>query len=382
MLDALTGTQRDGLATNTPLWFYVLREAELNDGRLRGVGARIVAETFHRAMEGGTALDRPRPASGPTLGPNRPRSGWSTCWCSRSRGRRSCWRRWARRGSSRAGGSRPAGLSSDSVPSIAATRSARPRSPEPWPGSAPPTPSSAISSDGSPLRRSTVTDAFVAPRVLGDVGERLGDHEVGGASRARGAGRCRLDASPAPARAPRALQRRVEPAVGQDRGMDAAGELAQLRQGRPRAPGAPVDQAPRGSSSPTRRAIRSVSASATSRCCAPSCRSRSSRRRAGSAVSTMRARDARSSSRRVGQLVVEVRDVAAQQPAEERERRQRGGDERGPPRDVAPAGARDGDEQEREQRADVDRRQLQPLELARPAPALPRAHQDQANNTV
>jgi hypothetical protein len=34
------------------LWFYILREAELNGGRLTGVGARIVAETFHRAMEG------------------------------------------------------------------------------------------------------------------------------------------------------------------------------------------------------------------------------------------------------------------------------------------------------------------------------------------
>ena len=37
---------------DTPLWFYVLREAELNNGKLKGVGARIVAETFHRAMEG------------------------------------------------------------------------------------------------------------------------------------------------------------------------------------------------------------------------------------------------------------------------------------------------------------------------------------------
>jgi hypothetical protein len=30
----------------------VLREAELNRGRMTGVGGRIVAETFHRAMEG------------------------------------------------------------------------------------------------------------------------------------------------------------------------------------------------------------------------------------------------------------------------------------------------------------------------------------------
>jgi Animal haem peroxidase len=40
------------VVANTPLWFYILREAELNNGRLHGVGARIVAETFHRAMEG------------------------------------------------------------------------------------------------------------------------------------------------------------------------------------------------------------------------------------------------------------------------------------------------------------------------------------------
>jgi hypothetical protein len=49
---ALSATQMDALLENTPLWFYILREAELNQGRLSGVGARIVAETFHRAIEG------------------------------------------------------------------------------------------------------------------------------------------------------------------------------------------------------------------------------------------------------------------------------------------------------------------------------------------
>jgi hypothetical protein len=53
-LAALTTEQRTTFLTRTPLWFYVLREAELNGGRLTGVGARIVAETFHRAMEGST----------------------------------------------------------------------------------------------------------------------------------------------------------------------------------------------------------------------------------------------------------------------------------------------------------------------------------------
>ena len=51
-LEDLTQAMRTNLVKDTPLWFYILREAELNQGRLKGVGARIVAETFHRAMEG------------------------------------------------------------------------------------------------------------------------------------------------------------------------------------------------------------------------------------------------------------------------------------------------------------------------------------------
>ncbi len=51
-LEELTKAQRDAFLRDTPLWFYVLREAELGGGKLRGVGARLVAETFHRAMEG------------------------------------------------------------------------------------------------------------------------------------------------------------------------------------------------------------------------------------------------------------------------------------------------------------------------------------------
>ena len=54
-LSSLTAAQRNAVAANTPLWFYVLREAELNDGKLDGVGARIVAETFHRAIAGSKA---------------------------------------------------------------------------------------------------------------------------------------------------------------------------------------------------------------------------------------------------------------------------------------------------------------------------------------
>jgi hypothetical protein len=69
-LDGLTQAQREAMLKDTPLWFYVLREAELNGGRLDGVGARIVAETFHRAIEGSEASIVRDPAWKPTLGPD------------------------------------------------------------------------------------------------------------------------------------------------------------------------------------------------------------------------------------------------------------------------------------------------------------------------
>jgi len=50
-LTALSAAQKAELLRNTPLWFYVLREAELNKGLLGDVGGRIIAEVFHRAME-------------------------------------------------------------------------------------------------------------------------------------------------------------------------------------------------------------------------------------------------------------------------------------------------------------------------------------------
>jgi hypothetical protein len=61
---------------HTPLWVYVLREAELHacdfedDGnRLAGVGARIVAEMIRRAIEGaGVSLIRDHPGWQPALG--------------------------------------------------------------------------------------------------------------------------------------------------------------------------------------------------------------------------------------------------------------------------------------------------------------------------
>lgn len=70
-LDRLTAAQRAALLRDTPLWFYVLREAELNGGRLNGVGGRIVAETFHRAIEGSESSIVRDPRWRPALGPDR-----------------------------------------------------------------------------------------------------------------------------------------------------------------------------------------------------------------------------------------------------------------------------------------------------------------------
>lgn len=70
VLDELTTTERHNLSEHTPLWFYILREAELNHGRLTGVGARLVAETFHRAIEGSQFSIVRDPEWRPTLGPD------------------------------------------------------------------------------------------------------------------------------------------------------------------------------------------------------------------------------------------------------------------------------------------------------------------------
>jgi hypothetical protein len=69
-LDGFTAAQRQKVLTDTPLWFYILREAELNSGKLTGVGGRIVAETFHRAIEGSSSSIVRDPTWRPNLGPN------------------------------------------------------------------------------------------------------------------------------------------------------------------------------------------------------------------------------------------------------------------------------------------------------------------------
>ena len=66
---ARTAAEKNALVAKTPLWFYILREAELNNGRLKGVGARIVVETFHRAIEGSRFSIVRDPSWKPFLGP-------------------------------------------------------------------------------------------------------------------------------------------------------------------------------------------------------------------------------------------------------------------------------------------------------------------------
>jgi hypothetical protein len=70
VLTDLTSTEQENLAEHTPLWFYILREAEFNRGVLTGVGGRLVAETFHRAMEGSRFSIVRDPAFRPSLGPD------------------------------------------------------------------------------------------------------------------------------------------------------------------------------------------------------------------------------------------------------------------------------------------------------------------------
>jgi Animal haem peroxidase len=71
-LAKLTAAQRSAFLERTPLWFYILREAELNHGKLTGVGARIVVETIHRAMEGSKISILRDTAFEPSFGPNAP----------------------------------------------------------------------------------------------------------------------------------------------------------------------------------------------------------------------------------------------------------------------------------------------------------------------
>ncbi|MBB4967001.1 peroxidase family protein [Saccharothrix violaceirubra] len=67
---ALTDEQQAFVGGNTPLWIYILREAEFNGGLLGQVGGRIVAEVFHRSMEASRTSIVRTPSWRPVYGPD------------------------------------------------------------------------------------------------------------------------------------------------------------------------------------------------------------------------------------------------------------------------------------------------------------------------
>jgi len=67
-LAGLSDAHKQAITKATPLWFYILREAELGGGRLGGVGGRIVAEVFHRSIEGSRTSILRDPEWRPTFG--------------------------------------------------------------------------------------------------------------------------------------------------------------------------------------------------------------------------------------------------------------------------------------------------------------------------
>ncbi len=127
----------------------------------------------------------------------------------------------------------PGGLLIVRRPSTAATRAASPASPAPA-GSAFPIPSSLDGDDdGGQASPRTPTGSLGGAGVLGDVGEGLGHDEVGDGldGRRRPAGQVDVDRDGDWAEGRQGGQRGIEAAVGQDRGMHAAHEAAQLGQG-------------------------------------------------------------------------------------------------------------------------------------------------------
>ena len=123
----------------------------------------------------------------------------------------------------------PDGLTIESVPSSASTRRRRPVRPEPD-ASAPPRPSSAISTTSVDACRARRTSICVAPACFAGVRERLRDDEVRGRLDHRGrplrdVGR---DVDRDRARVGERRDRSLEPTVGQHRRMHSAREVAQL----------------------------------------------------------------------------------------------------------------------------------------------------------
>ena len=127
----------------------------------------------------------------------------------------------------------PTGEATTNSPSTESSRSASPASPDPAETSAPPRPSSRTWIISRSSDRHTSTDGGPRPAVLADVLEQLGGGEVRDAlDGLRGPGRqVHGDRHRHGAARGHRGQRRVQAAVGEDRRVDAAGEVAQLLEG-------------------------------------------------------------------------------------------------------------------------------------------------------